>query len=326
MNIVFFSDKNYEYQIKSLIKSIEIHNVKNLKFIYFTIGFDSEMEREDLIKRRLESNPKKPRFEFYKPEIVLEVSREFEGHSIFFDSDVIVGRRFNPDLLKTDTNYPVMSIGNWDTPIGFVSKDLQSEFPVFKLDDRIALKDYRETGNVCEIDSITQTYSIKNEKGIFLNIKQNEVEPHLILDHTRVMDYYGVSKQLMTYVSSCFFSFNNQCEDFFLEWKSWTENPYFIEKRGFYLPFHDETTVNALLWKRGVEKNLGRIFVNTLNSKAAIEVETRDDIYWQNIFGDPNQFCSDSNCIQFYHGIKDPIEIENFISFLEGSGFNIKKT
>ena len=80
MNIVFFSDLNYEYQIRALIKSIDLRNLQDIKLIYYTVGFDSEMERSDLIKKRIEIDPAKKIFEFYKPVIMLDVSRNFSVH------------------------------------------------------------------------------------------------------------------------------------------------------------------------------------------------------------------------------------------------------
>lgn len=316
MNIVFYSDVNYEYQIRYLIQSIDLHNFEGLRFIYYTIGFDSDLERPDLLKKRIEIDPKKPRFEFYKPMVVHDVAKNFPGHSIFLDSDVLVGKRFDPFSLAHDEDFPLMSIGNWDMPIGFVLRDLSQPFPVFRLDDRVALKGYKETGNICEIDFDGETYSIQNEKGTFLNIKQTDFEPQIIIDYTRIMEYYRIPERTMLYVSSCFMSFNSKCEDFLLEWKSWVENEYLLARKDFYFPFQDETAINNLLWSRRVEKNLGRIFINTLDSKSLKEVESHDDIYGTNLFDDPNRFCSDSSKVQFYHGIKDPKEIALALFYL----------
>lgn len=317
MNIVFFSDLNYEYQIRALIRSIDLHKIPDLKLIYYTVGFDSNLEREDLVKRRIELDPLKPRFEFYKPAIIYEVATQFSGHSIFLDSDIIVGRRFNVESLRNDFNFPMMSIGNWDTPLAYINRDTAQPFPVFQLDDRIALTGYRETGNICELDYDNQTYSIKNEKGTFLNVRQGDVEKLIIVDHTRIMDYFGIKKQTMMYVSSCFLSFNPSCADILLEWKSIAENEYLLSRRSFYFPFQDETPINVLLWKKEVSQNFGRIFVNTLNSETAIEVESRDTIFREKIFGNPNQFCDNSGKVQFYHGIKEPLELEKLLYHLE---------
>ena len=44
IKILAYSDKNYEYQIDSLIKSLNMRGHDNIEFIYYTVGFDSELE------------------------------------------------------------------------------------------------------------------------------------------------------------------------------------------------------------------------------------------------------------------------------------------
>ncbi len=50
MNIVFYSDKNYEYQAESLINSILAKCNGEVNLIYYTLGFESTLKYPNLIK------------------------------------------------------------------------------------------------------------------------------------------------------------------------------------------------------------------------------------------------------------------------------------
>ena len=316
MNIVFFSDVNYEYQIRALIRSLDLRDIPNKKLIYYTVGFDSEMERPDLIKKRIEKDPSKKRFEFYKPGIILDVARNFEGPSIFLDSDIIVGKRFDVNKITNVGNIPMLSIGNWDGPFSYHSRSTDS-FPAFSVGDRVSLKDYRNIAWVHSVNHHDESYTLLNDDGTYTTEPHSEFEPIVIFDHNHLMRYFGVKKSSMTYVSTCFVSFNDKCQEVLLEWKSFVENEYLLSKSHEYFAFHDETAMNVILWKRGVYTNYDRIFLNTLYSEAAIEVDTDDTIQGINIQNNPNQFCKNSSNIMFYHGMKDPSEIETMLKYLE---------
>jgi hypothetical protein len=288
-----------------------------MQLIYYTVGFDSELERPDLIKKRIEVDPTKKRFEFYKPGIILDVARNFKGPSIFLDSDIIVGRRFNPEAIINNGSIPMLSIGNWDGPLSYYHRDTNQEFPVFNIGDRVSLENYRDVGWVDSINYQEKSYQIVNDKGIILKESQSSLQPMVIYDHHHLMKYFGVKKITMTYVSTCFVSFNENCQDILLEWKSFVENEYLLLKSSEYFAFHDETALNVILWKRGIDSNYGRIFLNTLYSSAATDVDTRDDIFDTNIQNNPNQFCKRSSDVMFYHGMKDQTEIDNMLNYLE---------
>lgn len=319
-NIVFFSDKNYEYQIRGLIKSIDLRNLKDIRLIYYTVGFDSEMERPDLIKRRIEFDSRKPRFEFYKPGILLDAARSFEGHSIFLDSDIIVGKRFDPERIKTDGEIPLFSIGNWDGPFSYYGRDI-SRFPAFRVGDRVSTLGYGNMGQVTHINTYKETIVfIDTETEKEVEVLQSEMEPKVFYDHHHLMSYMGVKRDGdMKYVSTCFASFNDKCQDLLLEWKSTVENEYLMQRPSEYFAFHDETALNVIMWRRKIKQNLGRIFLNTLYSSAAIETESNDNIEDANIQGNPNQYCKKSSDILFYHGMKDQNEIENILDHLSKS-------
>lgn len=129
MNIVFYSDKNYEYQAKSLIESILINCTQHVNLIYYTIGFTSNLYYKNLIKRIFPIDVKKTRFEFYKPSIILDAIDVFGGDILFFDTDIIIGRRFDLNRLVHDNEYPLLSFGNWDYPFrttGFINGEYEN--------------------------------------------------------------------------------------------------------------------------------------------------------------------------------------------------------
>lgn len=122
LKIVFYSDLNYEYQAKSLVESILITK-QNVEMVYYTIGFESSLSYPGLIKRPFPVDIRKPRFEYYKPTILLDALEFFGGKFLFLDTDIIVGHRFTVDKVNHDHDFPLFSCGNWNYPFMAVYKD-----------------------------------------------------------------------------------------------------------------------------------------------------------------------------------------------------------
>jgi hypothetical protein len=318
IKILAYSDSKYEYQIESLIKSLHLRGHHNLEFIYYTVGFNSSLNYKNLTKKFWPLDTNMKRFPYYKPGICLDALRSFGGNIIFLDSDIIIGKRFNPDYFLHNNEYPVLSVGNWELPYYFTSIDPDQRFPIFNISDRVLLKNHPIFGNVIGYNIANQSYLIQMD-GIETPeyLGGNELSPSRINDYHRLMKYYGVENMTMTYVYSCFMSFNSRCEDFIEEWKSITENPY-LNKYGMeYYPVAEETAINVLLWKRGITHNYGRLFVNTLYSDVVRYVEDNENLRDVNVFGNPLQRCENSKNVQFYHGMLDPVELEQTIKFIE---------
>jgi len=91
MNIIFYSDYNYEYQAKSLIESIIVNVKEDVQMIYYTIGFESSLDYPNLIKVPYSKDDSKLLFEFYKPTIMLDAISKFGGKFLFLDTDIIIG-------------------------------------------------------------------------------------------------------------------------------------------------------------------------------------------------------------------------------------------
>ena len=101
MTIVFYSDSKYEYQINSLITSFKLNNI-DCSFLYYTIGFESNLNHPRLTKKLWPANPRFKSFCFYKAGICYDAIKTYGGNMLFLDSDIIIGRRFN--ISRVDNN------------------------------------------------------------------------------------------------------------------------------------------------------------------------------------------------------------------------------
>ena len=268
-SVIFYSDKNYEYQAKSLIESILMNMEKDVKMFYYTIGFDSEIEHERLNKISIPIDENKPTgyrtFEFYKPNIILEHLDRFGGKALFLDTDIIVGKRFDMNYFENNNDYPLLPNGNWSYPYAF--------------------------------------------------------EGNAKYDENALMNYFGVSERSMEYVYSNTISFSEKCRDFIMEWKSICDNQYLLSKKKVYFPFPDETAINVVLWKRNAKKNLGRVYLNTLDFEPFEYVEENEGIKGDpsinhGIMGSDLLRCDNSSDIMLYHGIKDVSVLDRVITHM----------
>lgn len=129
-SIVFYSDSNYEYQAKALLESIIAH-AKGIKMYYYTVGFSSSIEHEDLIKVEMPVDETKAKgyrtFEFYKPSVLIEHLNRFGGKALFLDTDIIVGRRFRIERFDHSEPYPLNATGNWSFPFAFENGEIRNE-------------------------------------------------------------------------------------------------------------------------------------------------------------------------------------------------------
>ena len=109
MVIYLFSDKNYEYQAHACLQSLEHKITDDIKVVYFTIGFDSNIDTKNLIKVRIPINPVYPKFMYYKPELALKVLEMFPNeHDFFFtDVDILFTHRIDFKQFSHNYDYPL---------------------------------------------------------------------------------------------------------------------------------------------------------------------------------------------------------------------------
>lgn len=121
MNIVVISDKNYEYQVVNLLRSIDYSGVVPDKIYYYTIGFNSTIEYNNLIKVSWPKMPHLPKYDFYKPGICLDVLKKTDGQFLYVDTDVMFSKRFHKFKIKTGLNHPCYVEGFVEYPYTFWS-------------------------------------------------------------------------------------------------------------------------------------------------------------------------------------------------------------
>jgi hypothetical protein len=298
--ILIYSDKKYEYQVKYFMESLNLTGNSDIPVIYYTIGFNSEFEYPNLIKRFYEFNDSYGKdFYFYKPAILLDALEYYGGDFLFLDTDIVFSKRFNIDFFDHDYDFPMLTTINWAYPIRFVDHYTTQ---------KIHNTDLTYIGG----DGIERP-AVEIDWDGYLSGKPGTV----IFNEVVLMSHYGIKQRTMRYVGTCLLSFGENSNDFILEWKSLIENPW-IRSKGFeYLPFHEETAINIILWRRGINKQYDRIFQNTGWFSTYKLVEENEGIMNMMIDGDENQMCEDSSKMLFYHGIKDVDELEKVIEYLK---------
>jgi len=142
-----------------------------------------------------------------------------------------------------------------------------------------------------------------------------------IYNEELLMKYFNVTNKSVRYQWSCFYSFNRQCEEFFEEYTSMCKNEYLINRRKWYYPFHDETSFNVCIWKRGGTESLGFVFVNThdINTVKMVEESTvSDKRLGKNVdeMGSDWEYIHDSTKVLLYHGFKDEVPTRETLNYL----------
>jgi hypothetical protein len=114
--IILYSDKGYEGMVESFLISMKYAQCLNIPVLYYTIGFDSELDYPNLTKIIWQVDPNKIDLTYYKPEILLD-SLKYSSEVCYMDSDIVLGKRFNIDsLFNSYIDYPLCCKG----PLEFV--------------------------------------------------------------------------------------------------------------------------------------------------------------------------------------------------------------
>jgi alpha-N-acetylglucosamine transferase len=105
--IVLYSNKGYEEMINSFLISMRYAKCENIPVLYYTVGFDSDLEYDNLTKIRWEINPNKISMEYYITEILID-SLKYSDEICYMDSDIVLGKRFNIDsLFDSNLDHPL---------------------------------------------------------------------------------------------------------------------------------------------------------------------------------------------------------------------------
>jgi hypothetical protein len=274
MKFLLYSDKKYESLIECFLISRKYAGVEHIPVIYYSLNFKSNLDYENLEVREWNTDIFYPKFNFYKPSIILD-ALQYDDQICYMDSDILLSKNFTPVLIKNeDYDFPISSSG-------------PQEYPY-----------------------------------VWILLSNGET---LIRDETTLMKYYGIEKRTCDYVWSSMISCNKKCIDFLEEWDSIISNKYFQKNHEIYFPFQDETSLNVLLWKRGVSFTLDNIFFNTVSfdSFEMVENEQIRSIgrTWNDITInlDPKiyEMCNDPSKVLFYHGFKYGEELDKTISWMK---------
>lgn len=235
---------------------------------------------------------------------------------------------------KSDLDYKNLELREWNTDIFY------PKFNFYK--PSIILDALQYDDHLCYMDSdilLSKNFNpvlIKNEDYDFpLSSSGPQEYPYvwilltsgetLVRDETTLMKYYGIEKRTCDYVWASMISCNKKCIDFLEEWDSIISNKYFQKNHEIYFPFQDETSLNVLLWKRGVSSTLDNIFFNTVNFESFEIVENKQiqsiQRTWNDITinQDPKiyEMCKDPSKVLFYHGFKYGEELDKTISWMK---------
>ncbi|NBP56871.1 hypothetical protein EBU71_10155 [bacterium] len=304
--ILIMSNKSYEPVSKNLVESIIINSGYKIPIIYYTIGFESELDYPNLICNYFEPVEAYGNdFYFYKPNILYHALENFGGNFLFLDSDILIGRRFNIEFFQNDGDYPLLTT-------------ISQEYPIIVGPNWMNTKIYNPDLKYIGSDGIERLAVEVDMDGHVTGSPGS-----IIYNEAALMCLFGVKKRSMRYVGTCLISYGPNCEDFLLEWKSLVENPWIRRRGKEYLPFHEETAINIILWRRQATRNWDSIFVNTGRYDVVERVELDDNIHNQYIIDDGYTWCRDSKEVFFYHGFKTGPESQKVLHLLrQNSGSN----
>jgi hypothetical protein len=116
--LLLYSDKVYEKMLESFLISRRYANLEHIPVIYYSIGFDSDLEYPNLTKVRWEFDERKAglNLNYYKPDIILD-SFKYSNEICYMDTDILLSKRFNIDsLFDNELDYPMCCKG----PLQFV--------------------------------------------------------------------------------------------------------------------------------------------------------------------------------------------------------------
>ena len=124
-----------------------------------------------------------------------------------------------------------------------------------------------------------------------------------------IMNLLGIPERSMYYVQTNFLLFNKNCKDFFEECVNVSHNINILSNNLLYAPYHDETIINVMLWKRNAKKHLPLVHFNLSDFDSLL------NFYKTNTPGAINHspwhiIPSDKNDIKFFHGCKSISELD----------------
>jgi hypothetical protein len=131
-----------------------------------------------------------------------------------------------------------------------------------------------------------------------------------------IMNLLGIKNRTLFYGQTNVILFNKNCDKFFEECVKIANNKNVLNHNLLYAPYHDETIMNVVLWKRNATKQLPLVHFNLTNYEELQKFENSvsgvylNDSAWHFV---PNN----KNDIKFFHGCKSVTELENCINHIK---------
>jgi len=131
-----------------------------------------------------------------------------------------------------------------------------------------------------------------------------------------IMNLLGIPQRSMHYVQTNFILFNKNCKNFFEECVSISNNRNILNHNLLYAPYHDETIINVVLWKRNAKKHLPLVHFNLSDFESLL------NFYKTNKSGVINDspwhiIPSDKNEIKFFHGCKSITDLDKCLEYFK---------
>ena len=286
MNIVIYSDVKGEHQAKNFIESLILQKINPQNLFYYTIDFDSTLNYDFLTKIRWGLDLELPSFHFYKASICLDSIKRSDGVFYYFDTDILLGRRFHDFEPILGCDYPIFPLGTFPYPY---------------------MNFYWNNGDV-EIFDETRFQN-------YLNIPARSM-PYT---YSCFFSYDLLSANFFEEVDAwCRFKYfipNSVIAEENIKQKSGnTEVDYRILR---IFPFKDESVFNVILWRRQSKNHYGRIFCNTSNDKTVEEVEWDDNLGYKEFELGLAENIEESKTVMFYHGIKTDENAQKILNVLK---------
>jgi len=143
---------------------------------------------------------------------------------------------------------------------------------------------------------------------------------HPICEIFKIDQYRRLDKR---YRNTGYFVVNQSHIPFLKEWYEMCINPIILENPTYYCPYHEEGTLNPLLWDKHIYEGLPLIYVNVLNDKDTIdEVEkinfdgVDQDLGSNYLHDNWFKVPGSKDRLLFYHGEKRPEIMEKMIKKL----------
>ena len=269
-NILLFGDERYEELSINLIESFD-RLPDTYTFYYYTIGFDSKYKNKNVKSIKLDKIKDIPHTTFYKP-LVFQHALTLIDDFIYYDSDMIVSRHLNYELILSSVNkYPKgPHVNGWDNPYlwYYTDEGVYETFNYKNLMDHMNVKNKTQKWVGCCTLAVNK--SCKDFIDEWLDICMN--------------------KKLWCIGESSIYK----------------NSRYSVEPWQMYFIVGDETPYNLMLWRDDLTNYYYENVVLEPNTIEAIQKTETTEVIETFLEQDRlNTYCKNSNLLIGYHQLKN---------------------